>query len=266
MTKICSKCSATNAQAARFCVNCGAALGVTHLQGRTLVAQFATASPPATAADVKTAIQRVARIQKACSPVRIASQQRELTALLIDVSGSMESCFKGLVDKAHAAMRAATTHVREKTKLDPDDEIAVAWFSDDAEVVCPMMPLRGNENTIIRAVEALTIQGGTDINAGLEIIRDRVFDWSRQSVVRRIILLTDGQGGDPIRTATELKSRGVVIDCIGVGAKSDPADVDEELLRKVASVIQGQSRYRFITDPQALDKHYTVLASKTRTA
>ena len=56
--------------------------------------------------------------------------------------------------------------------------------------------------------------------------------------------MTDGHGGHPLRTAEELKARGVVIDVTGVG--QDPAGVDEKLLKKVASVIEGELRYRFV--------------------
>ena len=46
------------------------------------------------------------------------------------------------------------------------------------------------------------------------VARD-MFDWNRKDIVRRIILLTNGEGGDPLHTAKDLKSRGVVIDIIG---------------------------------------------------
>ena len=82
-------------------------------------------------------------------------------------------------------------------------------------------------------------------------------------MVRRIVLLTDGHGGHPIDTARDLKSKGVVIDVIGVG--SAPSGVDEKLLRNVASVVEGEARYRFIKDQQTLVAHYTQLANKTAT-
>jgi len=50
---------------------------------------------------------------------------------------------------------------------------------------------------------------------------------------------------------------------VGVGDK--PSNVNEALLRKVASVIDGQLRYRFIKDQQTLLAHYTQLAQKTAT-
>ncbi len=104
------------------------------------------------------------------------------------------------------------------------------------------------------------VSGGTDITAGLEVARDN-FEWQRGGVVRRIILLTDGQGGNPLWTADDLKSHGVIIDVIGVG--KNPSVVNEKLLRKVASVIQGESRYRFIKNAKGLVEHYTTLSGKT---
>jgi Mg-chelatase subunit ChlD len=102
--------------------------------------------------------------------------------------------------------------------------------------------------------------GDTDIDAGLRTARG-CFEWACQDVVRRIVLLTDGQGGSPLRTADDLKERGVVIDVIGVG--ETPGEVDEKLLRRVASVVQGELRYRFIKDQRTLVEHYTQLAGKT---
>lgn len=55
----------------------------------------------------------------------------------------------------------------------------------------------------------------------------------------------------------------VVIDVVGIGPAA--TEVNEELLREVASVVQGQARYRFIRDSRTLVAHYTQLASKTAT-
>ena len=126
-----------------------------------------------------------------------------------------------------------------------------------------LCPINAYKRQIILALQSLSIQGGTDINEGLKVASD-AFNWSRDDVVRRIVLLTDGHGGHPIRTAEALKSQGVVIDVIGIGER--PSEVNEKLLRKVASVIEGEVRYRFIKDQQTLVAHYTQLANKTATS
>ena len=150
-----------------------------------------------------------------------------------------------------------------KAQIDPDDEIGLVAFDDHPHVILDLCPLKSDKPQILAAIQSLSIHGGTDINVGLKAARD-MFDWARTDVVRRIVLLTDGHGGHPMRTANELKERGVVIDVIGVG--DSPHNVDEKLLRKVASVIEGETRYRFIKDQQTLVAHYTQLANKTATS
>ena len=190
------------------------------------------------------------------------ANQREHTVFSMDQSSSMGQFYAGETTKLEAACRANVTMVLNKEQIDSEDEIALVAFRSWAEVILELCPISSNKRRIIDAIHSLTPDNGTDINAGLKAARD-VFDWSRQDVVRRIVLLTDGHGGEPLGTADDLKSRGVVIDVIGVGA--DPSGVDEKLLRKVASVIEGEVRYRFIKDQQALVAHYTQLANKTAT-
>jgi hypothetical protein len=91
-----------------------------------------------------------------------------------------------------------------------------------------------------------------------------LFDWHRAGVVRRVVLETDGHGGNPLQTAEYMKQNGVVIDVVGIG--EHPSGVDEKLLKKVASVVEGELRYRFIKDHRTLVAHYTQLANKTATA
>ena len=83
---------------------------------------------------------------------------------------------------------------------------------------------------------------------------------------QRIILLTDGEHlGDenPIHIATRLKRAGVIIDCIGIGGS--PKDVDEKLLKQIASRNpNGSIRYCFIGDQQKLLRKYQTLAHHIR--
>jgi len=186
--------------------------------------------------------------------------QREETAVVMDISGSMSSPYDGRYTKLEAAIRAKTNMILHKEQIDPEDEIGIVTFNHKSETLLPLSPISTHKQQIISILQALTVNGGTDINEGLKAARD-LFDWSRNGVVRRIVLLTDGCGGHPIRTAQDLKSRGVVIDVIGVG--DSPATVDERLLKKVASVVDGELRYRFIKDQQTLVAHMTSLGGKT---
>jgi Mg-chelatase subunit ChlD len=190
------------------------------------------------------------------------ANQREHTVFVVDVSGSMDSEYQGGMSKLEAAKRANLSMVLNKAQIDPNDEIGLVSFESHAHRILGLCPIHSHRAQIIQAVQSLMIGGGTDINEGLKAAR-KSFDWGRNDVVRRIMLLTDGQGGHPLTTAEDLKSRGVVIDVIGVG--ENPSGVDEKLLRKVASSIEGEVRYRFIKDQQTLVAHYTRLAGKTAT-
>ena len=134
-----------------------------------------------------------------------------------------------------------------------------------AEVRLSICPISSHKQQIITSVQSITTSGSTAMGEGLEVAR-KAFDWTQQGVVRRIVLLTDGHhnaGPAPLPIATDLKVRGVIIDVTGIG--KDPADVDEPLLRKLASVVEGAVRYRFIKDQQTLVDIYTQLANKTAT-
>ena len=56
----------------------------------------------------------------------------------------------------------------------------------------------------------------------------------------------------------------MVIDVIGIGPS--PHKVNERLLKKLASTIEGELRYRFIKNHRALVTLYTQLANKTATS
>jgi len=184
----------------------------------------------------------------------------ELTIFAQDISGSMNWPYDERYTKLQAGQRAVMSMVLEKGRLDPDDQIGLVAFDDKAKKILDLCPIVSHKHQILEAIQSLGIEGGTDINEGLKLAHE-MFDWARPDVVRRIVLLTDGQGGHPLPTAEDLKSRGVVIDVRGVG--DSPQNVDEKLLRKVASVVEGEVRYRFIKDSRALVDDYTRLANKT---
>ncbi len=117
-----------------------------------------------------------------------------------------------------------------------------------------------NKQTAFRAI--ILADNGTDINEGF-VAAVNMFDWGLKNVVWRIELLTDGKGGEPLQTAEDFKSRGGVVDVVGIGDCT--ANVNEKMLKKVASVIAGELRYRFIKDHQSLIAHYMQLANKTAT-
>lgn len=271
MSQQCPNCQVENPDAARFCGACGATLAATMVQGNTVVAAQPPPPPsvgsnppvsPAPAPQSPPVRQPTFRPDQGVGPGSSTHlmNQREHTIFVIDKSGSMAAPYNGQYTKIEAAIRANTTMVVTKAQIDDQDQIGIVAFESSAFPILPLSPIASRKRQIIEALRSLTCDDGTDINEGLKAARN-MFDWSRNDVVRRIVLLTDGHGGDPLRTVGDLKSRGVVIDVIGVGA--DPSNVDEKLLKKVASTVDGELRYRFIKDQQTLVKHYTHIAGKT---
>jgi len=154
---------------------------------------------------------------------------------------------------------ATIAHNDARTRVCPGDRIAIVSFSDVARVVLPLTPI-ANRRRITWALRRLTASGGTHIAAGLQAIA-RIFENKRSSGRQRhAILLTDGHGGEPLEEAKRLKEElRVVVDVVGIGGS--PNDVNEELLRQVATTDpDGFCHYRFIDDPQTLSEHYSQLA------
>ena len=173
----------------------------------------------------------------------------EFIILIIDRSWSMaEAC--GRKNRLEAAQEAAISLLIARRDKGADDRVAVIAFNEEARIVLPATGCRDEMNRIERAIRSIKPGSGTDLNAPLRLADSSI---PIQEGVH-IVLLTDGHGGDPTRLAESLKQRGALIDCVGVGAA--PADVDEAILKKTASVLNGQVLYRFIGDGEKLEQYF----------
>jgi len=183
------------------------------------------------------------------------------TVCVNDKSGSMSErdCRPSRLE---ASKRAAQQFIMRRANLSPRDRIALVSFSEYAEVVLPLTNICDTA-TITKALKGLHAGGGTDINEGLEVggrilLENRLCD-VHDNRLKRILLLTDGHGGHPIRTAKKLKSYGVLLEVIGIGG--DPSAVNEKLLRKVATTDSHGTHYWFFRDTDSLAAHYDNLAT-----
>lgn len=267
MSQNCSRCGTSNPATACFCQGCGTPLTATQVQGRTVVLPTSRGAP--FAIDTETIVERARQAfgkpgLGMCHRAMQSgpSDQREDLFIVNDISNSMGQEFDPGVTKLEAAIRSSVNLILNKAQIDANDEIGLIIFNETARVLMGLHPIATHKPEMIKILQSLQPDDGTDINAGLVAARDQ-FNWQRQDVVRRIVVQTDGQGGDPLRTAEDLKKRGVIIDVVGVG--SNPSGVKEALLRQMASVVDGQCRYRFIKDSRTLVAHYTQLAQKTCT-
>jgi len=264
----CPRCRAQNAPGSSFCTSCGCSLEGTLVQGRTIAIPAAAqaAHAPVQAAPAPIASPRPVLATPVLPgpsyPPPDPGTQREQVICVIDKSGSMNWPFRDGMIKLDAAKRANIALVLEKWSIDPSDEIGVVAFDKHAEVLLGLSPLHSHKSQIIQAIQSIQPGGGTDQNEGLKAARN-MFDFDQPDVVRRIIELSDGCGGHPVRTSKKLKSKGVIIDVIGIGP--DTKGVNERLLRKVASTVQGELHYWHILEQTSLVMTYQGLARKTLT-
>ena len=185
----------------------------------------------------------------------------ECTWLVIDTSSSMLEGYEGATSKIDAAGLAAQAFIVNKCQTDPHDHVGVIAFTSKARVITPMCALGDNRPHLIQSVRQLGANGGTDLGNAMRFAVAQ-FGPSPAGVTHRVVFITDGQGGDPTPSAEAFKASGGVIDCIGIGAT--PKDVDERLLRRAASVINGQSRYVFAKDMATLHSTLTAVSAKTQ--
>lgn len=181
---------------------------------------------------------------------------RECTVVVVDESASMlEQDYPP--DRFRAGLCAGRVYTSIKAEERPESLVGLVTFSSKYRIIMkPVLAARA-----LRAWQGKTRRlgpnNGTDLEAGLKGA-NRLLRWQNKACNKRIILLTDGHGGDPSTLANSLKKRGVVIDTIGIGGS--PEDVNEHILKKIASIVDGDTRYRFIADAEALFRHFRRIA------
>ena len=173
------------------------------------------------------------------------------------------SCSMGADDwepsRLEGVKKASLAFLESRAKRYPDDWLGIVAFDDTAEVILPLTEI-SRQSLIAQKIDELDIRGFTSIGAGLNMAKE-VLKSARRGSAKRVIVYTDGdENSDPPAPpiAEKLKKNGVVIFTIGIGGSPD--DVNEDLLKRIASVIDGKPAYRFIGDADSMVKHYRQLA------
>jgi hypothetical protein len=199
--------------------------------------------------------------------------------------------------RLYAVVEAASALISVKQANHPDDEVGVVTFNTDARVLHPVVRVGSGAEELKQALRRADAAGNTNIRAGLKEAQHLLFSarlgtsgagflgWfdrlgkslygvqpaapkaaPKPEKLLRIVLLTDGEHNtvlSPVGLAQKLKEAGVVIDCIGIGGS--PANVDEKLLKNIASKNKdGSVRYCFIGDKEQLIQKYRQLANRLR--
>lgn len=257
------RCGAMLTALSKFCPSCGTPIAAGTSVTLVAPATTPTLTRPASIIGAKTQVtpprsSSIARIRTALARTENLPAQEDLI-FAVDCSPSMEEAFDGGQTKLQAAQNAACQMVCVRRKTAPNDRIGIVRFWENADVVASLTPVGMGGRDLLRAIQNIEYGDGTDLAEGLTEAGD-LFDWDSHDTQRRIILLTDGMGGNPVPIADRLKAKDVVIEVIGVAAGRSAHHLDEPLLRRVASTVAGQLKYVFIRD------HATLLATFTNIA
>jgi Ca-activated chloride channel family protein len=164
-------------------------------------------------------------------------------ALVIDRSGSMSGF------KLEQAKRAAKALVGQLTSV---DRLSIVHYGSDVKSLNGLMATADNQQTLLKYVDTIWDEGGTNIAEGLTTGRSLLMTSMSDFKVNRLILISDGQPTEGLTDAHELaqvvrgiRSDGISVSSIGVGT-----DFNEELMASFAEI--GGGAYASLSDASQL--------------
>ncbi len=180
--------------------------------------------------------------------------------LVIDASPSMEDT-DWPPSRLAAAQEAARSYVERLVSEEPDASVGIVAYDGGARKVCKLIPVR-ELRKLFRAIGMISADdgSGTNITAGLRVAL-KMLDGRGKAA--QTIILTDGEhntGVGPTAVAARLRKI-ATLECVGIGGH--PTDVNEALLKELASAYpDGSKRYRWIGDKERLVQHFRKLAGR----
>ena len=205
---------------------------------------------------------------------RSSSQSEKVETEGIDIMLAMDVSTSMLArdfepDRINAAKDIAMEFIAQR----PSDRMGIVVFAAESYTQCPLTTDRSTLINLMKELQTGLIDDGTAIGNGLATAVARLVDSDAKS--RVVILLTDGEnnsGEIAPETAAEIASTyGVRVYTIGVGANGTapypvmtpwgiemqnlPVQLDEDLLKSIASITGG--RYFRATDNTKLAEIYS---------
>ncbi|MCD6347854.1 MAG: VWA domain-containing protein [Bacteroidales bacterium] len=194
----------------------------------------------------------LARPQSTSSWENISTEGIDII-LALDISGSMLA-----EDFRPNRLEASKDVAMEFIAGRPDDRMGLVVFSGESFTQCPLTTDHAVLMNLFKDIKSGMIQDGTAIGLGLANAVSRLEESKAKSKV--IILLTDGvnnQGEIAPLTAAEIaKTFGIRVYTVGVGTRGNapypvktafgiqyqnvPVKIDEDVLREIASMTDGQ--------------------------
>ncbi len=164
--------------------------------------------------------------------------------LLLDNSGSMERD-----DRRQTLRRAFEALIQQLT---PADSITLLSFANQPRLLADRVP--GDQaSQLLQIIETLPSEGGTNIEAALQLAMEKANEQRDPAAQHRIVLLTDGAvnlgNANPEKLSAlvvKMRDAGVAFDAAGISAQ----DLNDEVLEALTR--QGDGRYYLLDSAEAV--------------
>ncbi len=164
---------------------------------------------------------------------------------LLDNSGSMER-----TDRQQTVRRAFDLLARQLT---PIDQVTLIGFARQPRLLADKVS-GAESGQLVRLIDELPSEGGTNIEAALQLAFEKAQEQLTPDAQNRIILLTDGAvnlgDADPeslSRMVSTIRDAGIAFDAAGISAEGLNDEVLEALTRK------GDGRYYLLDSLESAD-------------
>jgi Ca-activated chloride channel family protein len=134
------------------------------------------------------------------------------------------------------------------SQLKATDRLAIVHFGGDVKSMDGVFCTESNKEKLLRYIDNIWDEGGTNIGAGLIAGRDLLLASASAFSVNRIIFMSDGQPTEGIQDSwglinltREIRAHGISVTSIGLGS-----DFNEDLMQGIAST--GGGAYAYLQD------------------
>ncbi len=174
-----------------------------------------------------------------------ASQTPLRLTFVLDNSGSMER-----IDRQQTVRRAFAMLAQQLT---PIDQVTVISFARQPRLLADKVG-GSDAGKLVGLIDELPSEGGTNIEAALQLAFEKAREQQTSSAQNRIILLTDGAvnlgNANPeslSQMVSAMRNSGIAFDAAGISAEGLNDEVLEALARK------GDGRYYLLDSQEAAD-------------